>query len=102
MTRAEIFTAIDAERARQNEKHPVAFNSILDEEYDPCALVLEMQCATVKEQNEHRQKWGRESAYLNAREEFLEFFAETDKSSQLEEAIQNAALWVRIIEEITK
>lgn len=102
MTRAEIFTAITAERARQDEKHPVAFNALLDDNYDLSRVSIECEADELKLKNDKREKWGRLSAFGLTLEELYEFFSETDKARQVDEAIQNAALWVRIIEEITK
>ena len=102
MTRADIFSAITAERARQDEKHPVAFNTLLDSDYDISRISIECEADELKLKNDKREKWGKSSAFSLTLEELYEFFAETDKARQVEEAIQNAALWVRIIEEITK
>ena len=100
MTRAEIFAAITAERARQDEKHPVAFYALMAndanrEKISDLAIAFKIINDTQESNKEH-------NAYNLLSEEFFEFFAETDKARQVEEAIQNAALWVRIIEEITK
>ena len=103
MTRAAIFEAITAERARQDEKHPVAFSCLLNTlMYDPKNDALVEKAKIYKEANDLLEKIGEHSAYGLTMEELYEFFAETDKARQVEEAIQNAALWVRIIEEITK
>ena len=102
MTRDEIFNAITAERARQDEKHPVAFNCLLDPDYDLSRISIECEADETKLKNDKRERWGMVSAFGITLEELYEFFAETDKTRQVEEAIQNAALWVRIIEEITK
>lgn len=101
MNQQEIFTAITAERARQDEKHPVAFNTLLDID-DPTRKIFAECAKESKEINDRDELNGTQSAYRLTREETYEFFAETDKARQVEEAIQNAALWVRIIEEITK
>ena len=102
MTRADIFTAITAERERQDEKHPVAFRWILCPFTDPNKSQLRLARDEMQKSNNEMEEIGEHSAYGLVREEYLEFFAETDKARQVEEAIQNAALWVRIIEEITK
>ena len=101
MTRAEIFNAITAERARQDDKHPVAFNTLVDRK-DPSRKVFKICADDIKKRNERDESENRHTAYRLLFEEMWEFFAETDKARQVEEAIQNAALWVRIIEEITK
>ena len=100
MTRAAIYEAITAERARQDEKHPVAFYALLPpgmniKDIESCLFQYRLINNLAENKNEH-------SAYEILQEEVCEFFAETEKARQVEEAIQNAAYWVRIIEEITK
>lgn len=101
MTRDAIFEAITAERARQDEKHPVTPTYLLHpfglKQRDIKNMALDLQEANDKLEAINQHDW-----HGLVREEMYEFFAETDKARQVEEAIQNAALWVRIIEEITK
>ena len=101
MNRNEIFEAITAERARQDEKHPVAFKCLLDE-HNPDIETIRRDSRRLKTWNNALEVSNNHTAFGLTNEERLEFFAETDKSRQVEEAIQNAALWLRIIEEITK
>ena len=102
MNRIEIFEAIKAERARQDEKHPVAFSCLLNPFTDPTKEQFSKASQTTKEVNDLQESLNKHSACGLVTEELYEFFAETDKSRQVDEAIQNAALWVRIIEGITK
>lgn len=101
MNRNEIFEAITAERARQDEKHPVAFICLLHEK-DPSIETLKKHLVEIQEVNRKRKEAGQESAFGNALEELIEFFVAETKENRIEEAIQNCSYWERITEEITK
>ena len=79
----------------------MAFNQLLNETY-LSKQDVERFAQSYKSVNEKTELAGTHTAFSLTLEELYEFFSETDKARQVEEAIQNAALWVRIIEEITK
>ena len=73
MTRAAIFEAITAERARQDEKHPVAFKWTLSPFTDPNKIQLRLAQKEIQKSNDELEDIGEHSAYGLAREEYLEF-----------------------------
>lgn len=102
MNRNEIYARITAERDRQNRNHPVAFAKLLDAEGDPDTVTFRNISLFLKGRNDRKESENDHSAYGISLEELYEFFAETELERQVEEAIQNATWWVRMVEELTK
>lgn len=102
MKRDEIFQKICEERDRQDALHPMGYKYLLHPAEDPMPEAIDISARFAREDNDRMARTAEESAFGIVREEVLEFFAETDKDKRIDEAIQNAALWVRIIERETR
>lgn len=102
---SDIFKDIQAERARQNEKHPVAPKYFLNPKNDPTIQDIKVALASAQYDNDFLEAYGEHSWSNIMREELLEVFSEPGDTIESltrmrEEAIQGAALYVRLIETI--
>jgi hypothetical protein len=96
MTQNEIIEAIKAERVRQDELHPILAQKMLPVEMTSGMMVILSN--RVKQENAIDEANDVISWYDVFREELFEVFAETDPARIKEEAIQLAALCVRLCE----
>jgi hypothetical protein len=95
MTQNEIIEAIKAERVRQDKLHPVVAKSLIDpEDFN----LIDGMAAQMKHRNEVYEGDGSITWFEVFEEELYETFAETDPAKIKEEAIQLAALCVRLCE----
>lgn len=95
MTQNEIIEAIKAERVRQDKLHPIVAKKLIDEidlEY------FSMAAGNTKALNGIKESEGSITWFDVFEEELYEIFAETDPARIKEEAIQLAALCVRLCE----
>lgn len=100
-----IFQSIQSERERQNVKHPITPKYFLHPENDPSIHDIKMALAEAQCDNDYLESGGEHSWSNIMREELLEVFSEPGDtveslSRMREEAIQGAALYVRLIETI--
>jgi hypothetical protein len=96
MTQNEIIEAIKAERTRQDELHPVVAKRMLP--IDMSIKYMQMASNKLKELTDKEEKDGTISWHNVFVEELYEIFSETDPAKIKEEAIQLAALCVRLCE----
>jgi hypothetical protein len=96
MTQNEIIEAIKAERVRQDKLHPILAQKMLPVEMTSGMMVILSN--RVKQENAIDEANDVISWYDVFREELFEVFAETDPARIKEEAIQLAALCVRLCE----
>jgi hypothetical protein len=93
MKRFQIFTAIDKERKRQEEKWGVQNHPVLDIPFTIEGMLKGQR--TYKQLNDSGEDC---SWFMILMEEVYEAFSETDPVKQREEMIQVAAVAVQIIE----
>lgn len=98
MTQNDVIDAIKAERERQDELHPVVAKYLIPPYHDDGNM--RFLADSYKRNNDKMEKIGEASWYDVFREELHEIFAETDPVKIREEAIQLAALCVRLCENI--
>ena len=98
MTQNDIIEAIKAERIRQDKLHPVVAKDFLPACILPGLLMVMRE--EVQRDNSVMESNSEISWYDVFHEEFLEIFSETDPVKIKEEAIQLAALCVRLCESI--
>jgi hypothetical protein len=96
MTQNEIIEAIRAERVRQDKLHPILAQKMLPGEMTSGMMVILSN--RVKQENAIDEANDVISWYDVFREELFEVFAETEPARIKEEAIQLAALCVRLCE----
>ena len=96
MTQNEIIEAIKAERIRQDELHPLQKIEMLGKHHD--IDILKIFVKEIKIQNDIQDDKGHPNWLDIFKEELYEIFAETDPAKIKEEAIQLAALCVRLCE----
>jgi len=100
MSRKTILDEVNAERDRQDKKHPV-FPSILLSPYwkerkDSLKEVMERY----RKSNDRMEAYNMHTVYGIAFEELLEAVTAETQIDLRSEAIQNAALWVRVAEAV--
>lgn len=98
MTQNDIIEAIKTERIRQNELHPIVAKTLLPS--DICVEYMKKTSLGLKELTDREELKGSVSWYHVFVEELYETFSETDSVKIKEEAIQLAALCVRLCESI--
>ena len=98
--RVDIFCEINLERIRQDRVHPWGGLNVMMR-YKPLEYYTETAMA-LKEANDFDEEHGEAFIDQLIDEEFHETFAETDPAKQRIEAVQLAALCVRLIEEIDR
>jgi hypothetical protein len=96
MTQNEIIEAIKAERVRQGIVHPIVAKKLLPDNTD--AEEIKAQVSYLKIDNDLEERFQDSNWYGVFLEELYEVFAETDHARIKEEAIQLAALCVRLCE----
>jgi hypothetical protein len=96
MTQNEIIEAIKAERERQVILHPMVARKMLP--YWASEKTLNVAAEGIKEINNLDEKENNSNWYTVFIEELYETFSETDPAKIKEEAIQLAALCVRLCE----
>jgi hypothetical protein len=97
---ADIIESILIERENQNIKHPVLPKWFLSPLFDPDVEDMKASAEYQKADNDYVESIGEHSWYGILHEELYETFAETDLHKMRAEAIQLAALSVRMIETI--
>ena len=100
-----IYKDIQAERLRQNEKHPILPPYFLHPKADPLPAAFGYAENKAKEDNDAMEAKGQHSWYGIIREELYEVFSESGDTVESltkmrAEAVQGAALYVRLIEQI--
>lgn len=101
----DIWLSIQAERTRQDESHPVTPKYFLHPINDPRLKDIKEAANDAKTDNDYYESLGKHSWANIMREELLEVFSEPGDTFESltrmrEEAIQGAALYVRLIETI--
>lgn len=101
----DIFKDIQAERAKQNEKHTITPKYFLHPINDPRLKDIKEAANDAKTDNDYYESLGEHSWSNIMREELLEVFSEPGDTVESltrmrEESIQGAALYVRLIETI--
>jgi hypothetical protein len=100
MTRAEIFSRIDAERTRADEKHGSPCLPMYPPRMNVTAYAF--MAESMKKYNDEMALTGDNNWHSLLQEEVLEAFAETEAGPRIEELIQVAAMAVKIIENIER
>lgn len=95
----EIIDLIDAERARQDEKHPALPRFILGP-HDPTQAQFNVSAELQKEVNDRFEGYGAHSWYGIMNEESAEMFTAETIEELERELVQSIALGVRLLEEI--
>ena len=98
MTQNDIIEAIKKERERQAVLHPIVARKMLPKYTDP--ETIRVQADHIKIENDVDEDFNDSHWYGVFVEELYEIFAETDPVKIKEEAIQLAALCVRLCESI--
>lgn len=94
-----LFDEVNTERARQNEKHPIAPKYILHPVEDPTAEQIATSLAWRREDNDKAEAKGEHSWYGIIREELSEVFTAKTPEERHSEIVQAMALLKRLDEE---
>lgn len=90
---------IQAERARQNEKHPVSPKHLLNPETDPTIGMIETSLEWRRKDNDTAEAKGEHSYFQIIGEEYREIFTSKTREERHTEIVQAIALLVRLDED---
>ena len=90
---------IQAERARQNEKHPVNPRYLLHPKTDPTVEMIEASLGWRRKENDESEYNGQHSYFAIIGEEYREVFTAKTKEERHSEIVQAIALLVRLDED---
>ena len=99
MNHSGLFDEALAERARQNEKHPVSPKYLLHPKIDKTFRMIKELCKSFQSSNDKLEKNNEHSYYGLINEEVLEVFTAKTREERHIEIVQAIALLVRLDED---
>ena len=98
---SELIAEINAERGRQDAKHPALPRYLLNPEYEPKPSDIEASLIWRRKDNDALEAKGEHSWFGIIGEEYREIFTAKTKAERRTEAIQTIATLVRMLENDT-
>lgn len=100
MSLLQIFQDIATERARQDKIHPETPAFLLHPSCDPQRIQILESLRNLQQENDAMETSGQHSWYGIAYEEMKEVFGSTNLEDLYKEAIEAAAVYIRLAQEI--